>query len=258
MIQAALEGSDQVKCYSQALQFGGEVSAKVYGEKDAAYWVEYFKGQTKSDKQGLNVELGGSKVNNLADNLALFGMTEGGTNTFKVVYNTFGTLVVKLYPKLVPSYPDADGIQELSFLKDLAGRTPQMAAGDQMKYNANVGISQRVSEKAWNIEFKSGSATLSPKSTATLEEIANSAIVSSGLLVKIEGHTDNVGNPDGNQALSEARAAAVRAWLQAKYPAAFPGSRLAVVGKGQNEPVADNVSETGRARNRRVVIVMGK
>jgi OOP family OmpA-OmpF porin len=257
-LRASLEGGDQVKTYSGALAFGGAVSAKVYNEKDGAYWVDYFKGVSKADKQGLNLELGGSKVNNLADNLALFGLNPGGTNTFKVVYNTFGQIDVKLYPKLMPSFPDADSVLDLSFLKDLAAATPTMASADTMTYDASKGIQQRVSEKAWAIEFKTGSAALSPKALSTLEEIAQSAIVSSGLLVKIEGHTDNVGTPDGNQALSEARAAAVKAWLQMKYAAAFPASRVAVEGKGQSHPVADNATEAGRARNRRVVIVMGK
>jgi OOP family OmpA-OmpF porin len=257
-LRASLEGGDQVKTYSAALNFGGTVSAKVYNEKDGAYWVDYFKGMSKPDKQGLNLELGGSKVNNLADNLNLFGLAPGGTNTFKVVYNTFGQIDVKLYPKLMPTFPDAESVLDLSYLKDLAAATPTMAAADTVKYDSSHGIAQRVSEKAWAIEFKTGSAALSPKAMATLEEIANSAIVSSGLLVKIEGHTDNAGTPDGNQALSEARAAAVKAWLQNKYSAAFPASRVTASGKGQTEPVADNATESGRAKNRRVVIVMGK
>lgn len=257
-LRAALEGGDQVKSYSAALNHGGDVSSKVYGEKDGAYWVEYFKGKTQADKQGLNVELGGSRVNNLADNLALFGMTAGGTNTFKVVYNTFGNIDVKLYPKLMPSYPDADSVIDTSYLQELASKTATMAAPEQVTYNSSRGIAQKVSERAWSIEFQTGSATISPRSAATLDEIANSAIVSSGLLVRIEGHTDNKGTPDGNQALSEARAASVRAWLQTRYPSAFPSTRVVTQGKGQNEPVADNTSETGRSRNRRVVVVMGK
>lgn len=257
-LRAALEGGDQVKTYSTALNFGGQVSAKVYHEKDGAYWVDYFKGVSRADKQGLNLELGGSKVNNLADNLALFGLNEGGTNTFKVVYNTFGKIDVKLYPKLMPTFPEADSIMDLSYLRDLAAATPAMAAADTMKYDGSRGITQRVSEKAWAIEFRTGSAALSPQAMSTLEEIAQSAIVSSGLLVKIEGHTDNVGTPEGNQALSEARAAAVRAWLQTRYASAFPSTRVTASGKGQGEPVADNGTETGRTRNRRVVLVMGK
>lgn len=257
-LKAALEGADQVKTYSSALQLAGDVSAKVYKEQNADYWVGYYKGQTKVDKQGLNVELGGSKVNNLADNLALFGLAPGSTNVFRVVYNTFGGIVSKLYPTLVPQFPNADSIQDLSYLQELANTTKSMAEGDKITYNANAGISQKVSERAWKVEFASGKAELTKAAEATLDSIASSAIVSSGLLVKIEGHTDNVGKAEENIVLSNARALAVKAWLQNKYSSAFPDSRLTALGKGQSEPVADNGTEKGRAQNRRVVIIMGK
>jgi len=177
---------------------------------------------------------------------------------FKVVYNTFGGIDVKLYPALVPSFPNADTIQDLSFLKELATTTTNMAAGDKISYNGNAGISQKVSERAWKIEFASGKADISPSAAATLDSIASSAIVSSGLLLKIEGHTDNVGTPEANLVLSQARSIAVKSWLQTKYSASFPDSRITALGKGQAEPVAPNTSETGRSQNRRVVIIMGK
>jgi len=258
LLDAISKGGDQVKCYSAALGYAGDASARVYKEKDGAYWVRYYKGESAPDKQGLNVELGGSKANNLADQLTLFGIAPGSTNTFKIVYNTFGSIVSKLYPDLVPTYPVADDIMDLSYLQELSTKTGTMAVADTQHYNAAAGMTQKVSEKAWSIEFKTGSAQLSPRAEGVLNEIANSAIVSSGLVLKIEGHTDNAGNPAGNQTLSEARANAVKVWLQSKYSNNFPSNRMTVVGKGQSEPVADNSSEAGRSKNRRVVIVMGK
>ena len=68
----------------------------------------------------------------------------------------------------------------------------------------------------------------------------------------VEGHTDNVGAAVGNQALSAKRAQAVVAWLTAHGIAA---SRLTAKGWGQSKPVADNTSEDGRAKNRRVELV---
>jgi len=258
LLDAISKGGDQVKCYSAALGYAGDASARVYKEKDGAYWVRYYKGESAPDKQGLNVELGGSKANNLADQLTLFGIAPGSTNTFKIVYNTFGSIVSKLYPDLVPTYPVADDIMDLSYLQELSTKTGTMAVADTQHYNAAAGMTQKVSEKAWSIEFNTGSAQLSPRAEGVLNEIANSAIVSSGLVLKIEGHTDNAGNPAGNQTLSEARANAVKVWLQSKYSNNFPSNRMTVVGKGQSEPVADNSSEAGRSKNRRVVIVMGK
>ena len=103
------------------LKRAAQISADVYKEAgaDAAYWEKYFKVVTVKDKQGLSVELGGSAVNNLADNLKLFGV-EGGQNLFAITYKAFGDIVVKQYSDLVPSYYPADEVLDTSYLKALA------------------------------------------------------------------------------------------------------------------------------------------
>jgi OOP family OmpA-OmpF porin len=70
--------------------------------------------------------------------------------------------------------------------------------------------------------------------------------------MRIEGHTDSTGTRQGNQVLSQQRAASVVAWLVGKGVA--PG-RLIAVGLGDTSPVAGNDTEDGRARNRRVELV---
>ncbi len=72
------------------------------------------------------------------------------------------------------------------------------------------------------------------------------------LRVSIEGHTDNVGDPAANKKLSSDRANAVMNALIAK---GIDKSRLSSVGWGQEKPVADNGTDEGRAKNRRVEIV---
>ena len=67
--------------------------------------------------------------------------------------------------------------------------------------------------------------------------------------LSINGHTDNVGNAEKNQKLSEDRAAAVKAYLESK---GVDASRLSSAGFGQDQPVADNKTKAGRAKNRRV------
>ena len=145
-------------------------------------------------------------------------------------------------------------------MKEVASATPteKLAKGDVQKYNNTYDISQKVSEKAWSIEFQSGSATLTSKATHTLDSLANQAIVASGLRIKLTGYTDNVGNPDANIKLSEDRANAVKSWLHNKYASSFPDSRVDAVGKGDADPIADNSTTAGKAKNRRVVVLMGK
>lgn len=67
--------------------------------------------------------------------------------------------------------------------------------------------------------------------------------------VQVEGHTDNMGNAKYNKELSQRRAAAVVAYLKSK---GVEGSRLEAIGYGQDQPIADNATELGRSKNRRV------
>ena len=69
--------------------------------------------------------------------------------------------------------------------------------------------------------------------------------------VRVEGHTDAVGNDAYNQSLSQRRADAVKAYLESK---GIAGSRIDSTGLGESKPVADNETEEGRAENRRVEI----
>ncbi len=79
MLQAIFTGGDAVRSSSAALRRASEISQEVYQEKgaDASYWERYFKGSIEKDATGTPIELGGSSVNNFADNLLLFGMVSG-------------------------------------------------------------------------------------------------------------------------------------------------------------------------------------
>jgi outer membrane protein OmpA-like peptidoglycan-associated protein len=86
-----------------------------------------------------------------------------------------------------------------------------------------------------------------------LKEIAAALKQHADLKILIEGHTDNVGAAASNLALSDARAAAVKAALVAEY--GVGGDRLTTKGLGDTKPSAPNTTATGRAQNRRVEIV---
>jgi outer membrane protein OmpA-like peptidoglycan-associated protein len=105
---------------------------------------------------------------------------------------------------------------------------------------------------ALDIHFDTGKATIRPESRSIVEQIAALMKQNAGLRVSIEGHTDNVGAPASNKLLSEQRAKAV---LDAVVASGVPAARLSAVGWGQERPVADNRSDEGRAKNRRVEIV---
>jgi OOP family OmpA-OmpF porin len=113
-----------------------------------------------------------------------------------------------------------------------------------------------VAKRDWSIQFETGKSSFTPAAEATLTDLYNQLTVGS-LSVQIEGHTDNVGSPDKNKALSEARAFAVKNWLQEKAPTLFPANRINVRAYGDASPVASNATPEGRAKNRRVTIILG-
>jgi len=102
------------------------------------------------------------------------------------------------------------------------------------------------------INFDTGKAEIKPESQGTVAQITALLTGHADLKLSIEGHTDNVGTPAANKTLSEQRAKAVMA---AVIKGGLDASRLSAVGWGQEKPIADNRSEDGRAKNRRVEIV---
>jgi ABC-type nitrate/sulfonate/bicarbonate transport system substrate-binding protein len=125
MLAAIFEGGEQIQKQPSALKKGAELSAAVYAEKDAAYWQKYFKPVSEKDKQGQTVELGGSTVSGMADNVQLFGL-DGKTNYFAATYTTFADIVKSQYPQLLPAYDPVTDVVDLSYLKELtASRAPQ-------------------------------------------------------------------------------------------------------------------------------------
>jgi OOP family OmpA-OmpF porin len=105
---------------------------------------------------------------------------------------------------------------------------------------------------ALDIHFATGKAEILPESRPLIDEIAALLKKQSALRVGIEGHTDNTGTPTANKLLSEARAKAV---VSALVSSGISPGRLAPAGFGQERPIADNRTEEGRAKNRRVEIV---
>jgi outer membrane protein OmpA-like peptidoglycan-associated protein len=259
MLSAVFKGSDQVKANPAAFKRAAEISASVYNESgaDAGYWEKYFKVVRERDKTGMVVELGGSSVNNLADNLLLFGLVPGSSNLFGATYKVFGDIVVAQYPDLVPSYYPVDQVLDTSYVQAVAGRTGPMPAADQPTFASTGRMRQVVSRRAWQINFDSGRATFRAGADRDLDQLLRDLLVASATLVEVHGHTDSQGDPRANMTLSEERAFAVKSWLEQQSPVNFPSGRIRVFAHGQENPVAPNSSAEGRAQNRRVEIVLG-
>jgi len=114
--------------------------------------------------------------------------------------------------------------------------------------NLDTMIVQRLSVPLNNLFFEFGKSDLLPASRQELKRVAK-IILNLGLRVEISGHTDSIGTDKANQKLSEDRAKNVMNYLVAL---GCPKESFTIIGFGSSQPVADNATENGRAKNRRV------
>lgn len=105
-----------------------------------------------------------------------------------------------------------------------------------------------------NVFFTSGSADLLPESASEIDFLFT-FLKKHPNHIKIVGHTDDRGDADDNLSLSRLRADAVRDALIEK---GIDGNRITTLGKGENEPIADNSTDAGRAKNRRTEFIIIK
>jgi OOP family OmpA-OmpF porin len=106
-----------------------------------------------------------------------------------------------------------------------------------------------------DLNFETGSTMLTPESVATVRSLVAVLKAYSAVSVALEGHTDNTGDPAANKKLSLDRALAVKEHMVA---GGIAESRIAWAGYGQEKPVASNDTEQGRAKNRRLELVVVK
>ena len=259
IIKSLGEAGGQVQSFPEAQEFAAKVSAKVYNEKDANYWLKYYRGSEETDKQGNKVRLGGSQAFNLADAAMMFGL---GNETpqvdrYKITYEMFGGILSKLYPKEMEGMTPYTEMVDKQYLSWVLEHNTEMKNGkteaSTTEYASGSTVTEQTSEKAYNISFAIGSATINSSSYPMLDEIYKSAIVSGGLTIFVYGHTDIVGDPNKNQILSEARANAVAAYLKTK---GLPANRIQTKGVGSSQPLPGTTADD--VRNRCVEIIQGK
>jgi len=259
LVSNILKGSyiaaNQIKQYDDWALKAAEAVSKTYNFETPKYWYDLFKGQTGS-KDGLDYNIGGSKVFNYADALQYFGITDG-TNRYKSVYNQISNYLVQLNPADfnsvckdgVVSYEDA---VNLYFLKNIDG----IDAGKTEKHDYTATKTEVMANGEWNINFATGSNVIQESSSGDLETIYNLLVQAENTKLKVIGHTDNTGNSASNMTLSKSRANSVVTYLTGR---GIDNTRFQVIdGKGDSEPIADNATIQGKARNRRVQITLLK
>jgi outer membrane protein OmpA-like peptidoglycan-associated protein len=267
MIAAIFEGGDQVKAFDTSLRKAAVISTKVYNDEgdqtshNGDFWYRYFKGVPYKDQTtGATVELGGSAVNNLDDNLILFGLKPGTNDNFRSTYTVFANIDVQQYPQLFKEtpIPDVKLVEDKSYITGaqavLSGEGDTGSEASAPAYEQEAS-GETVSSRSYNINFQTGSGQLTPQGEQQLRDLKDGLAIT-GLFIQVDGYTDNTGSDSVNIPLSQARAESVRNFLQRNYPGNFPNKRFAVAGHGSQNPIASNATADGKAQNRRVTITL--
>jgi OOP family OmpA-OmpF porin len=145
-------------------------------------------------------------------------------------------------PPPPPQDSDNDGVTDD---QDKCPQTPAGVAVDA------TGCPRQGSITLEGVTFELNSAQLTASSSAVLDTLARDLKKYPRLRIELQGHTDSSGSDEYNMRLSQQRADAVRAYLIAQ---GVPASQLVARGYGESQPIDDNTTSQGRARNRRVVM----
>ena len=245
---------NQIKQYDEWAVKASECVAKTYNFETPKYWYDMFKGQ-KGTKDGLDYNVGGTRVFNYADAMQYYGITDGN-NRYKAVYEQISAYLTDLNPcGFNESNPDGvvayDDAVNLYFLKSVT----DVDAGKVQKITYTGNKTEVLANGQWNINFETGSTAISG-STRDLETIYNLLVQAEETKLKVVGHTDNVGNSGSNLTLSKGRANSVVTYLTGR---GISHDRFQLVdGKGDTTPIADNSTSSGKAKNRRVEITLLK
>jgi outer membrane protein OmpA-like peptidoglycan-associated protein len=104
-----------------------------------------------------------------------------------------------------------------------------------------------------DVLFDFNKYTLKPEAREKLAKVSGILLANPNLKLQVEGYTDNIGSDDYNQKLSEERAGTVRDFLVSQ---SVSNANISAAGYGKSNPVADNSTNSGRAQNRRVELVV--
>ena len=143
--------------------------------------------------------------------------------------------------------PDTDGdgvFNNIDKCPDVSGAVANKGCPEIKKE-----VIQKIALAAKGINFETGKAVITASSFKSLDDLVTLLNSYPGASVEIQGHTDNNGTPESNKTLSQDRANAVKRYLSA---GGVSEVRMTAIGYGQELPLADNKTEAGKTKNRRV------
>jgi outer membrane protein OmpA-like peptidoglycan-associated protein len=258
LLKQTYVGSNQIKQYDEWAVKASECVQKTYNLFTPKYWYDMFKGQASTPEQtrnngGVAYNVGGTRVFNYADAMQYYGITDG-QNRYKAVYDQVSSYLTELNPcgfneTCTDGVVPYENAVNLYFLKSIT----DVDAGTAVKQDYSATKTTVMASGNWNINFATGSANIQG-SDADLHTIYNLLVQAEQAKLKVVGYTDNTGNPSSNLTLSKDRAQSVVTYLTNM---GISSDRFQTVdGKGDANPVGDNNTTSGKAKNRRVEITL--
>lgn len=210
-----------------------EILTRKYGDKDISQQLKIAQGQPEKWTELVSTILNNIPALDRADvdlidqNLGLSAQTEKSTNK------------EQLLRSLKP-------FQEYGY-----SIKTHIIADDAAKIRCQRQFDELLNDA--QISFASGKAGIKSTSYGLLNQLAQTAQVCSGSSIDIAGHTDSRGRPEKNLVLSLERAQSVAQWL---INSGVNEQRIKTIGYGSERPLADNSTESGRAKNRRIEFIV--
>ncbi|MBP3983899.1 OmpA family protein [Pseudoxanthomonas helianthi] len=232
------------------------VEGKFYGaEFVPAEGREMSEFEVKKNFEALITQMGGQKISEeKIPNETVEGwgdeIAQGFNGALGDVYNEPATTYVvrrndgNIWVHLVTN--SAQGWYLVGQEKAFA-QTAQLIPASQLKQQLDS-----AGKVALQVNFATDKTEMLPDSLPQIDQVVQLLRDDPALKLSVNGHTDNTGDAAHNQKLSEGRAGAVVAAIVAK---GIDAARLSAKGFGQDQPVADNKTEEGKAKNRRVELV---
>jgi OOP family OmpA-OmpF porin len=218
-------------------------SGKIQTVEGHHYYVDYYANDGIKIPSGLQIIRNYENAAKAIGGTIIYEFEDGGTYyvTLKVVKNNAEAWA------LVGAA--SNGMYKVNIIEKQLMNQDVVASAESLASS----ISETGKAAVYGIYFDTGKSEIKPESEPAISEIAKLLNADAKLKIYVVGHTDNVGAFDYNIKLSRDRAAAVISDLVNKHGIAT--ARLTPFGAGPTAPVASNMSEEGRARNRRVELV---
>ena len=207
--------------------------------------------ELKLDDETVSGMLSGLKLTPYADNAQFYGLT-GSKAHYETLFDTAFVIWRKkgLVNKAYPAKDWADS----RFVANLAPKYPgQKVEEKEVVAKAPSKEDVPILQQQIQVQFTPGSDEIMQGSYFLLDKLGELMTSFGGTVLRVEGNTDSTGSKSGNLTLSERRAISVKNYITKNFPNIKP-ERFQTIGRGSDNPVAPNTTETGRQMNRRTDI----